>query len=1005
MALNCFAQVGGLDPTNAAPGGLTDTAANQGVPLPVQSLTPGEWWAVTNGMAPGDLAGLANVATQGGALSPAALAAIKAGLTADDVSAIAAMAAQVLAVQAQSTLVAQPMTQMSGGITVANPVLNINIGGLTNAEVGLAAIGQTASDFWTGAYFPYSYSNTIDNLLWSDKTVSGINVLISNAPGDRANGAIDPMLSTYAYIYGGDITVTLTGVPAGTYALYLYGHGPTTDASIFSVTSPSNSLGTLSTGTNWQSSTWTAGAQYVVFPGLSVSSGQPVSVDVHVHSLDYALISGLQLLPYSNVAPDLLHDTITSRVPFMGVPFVVTGIIEAEQFDLGGPGTGYHANDNSNATTDYRVCNLCITTNNPDPMGGGFCVDELRANEWLSYSIDVRVGQTYAIEPRVAGIGTGGTFSISFSTAAQTNYTNATFTVPTTSWTNLLAKNIPLRTGTNTMTVTMLSNGTGGAVARLNYISIYPSWNEGLPAGVAYTTSVPASALSTNVDWLSASNNSVVIQNQIDSLTNHGGGTVVLPAGTYCLASRLVPDETQWAQYNTALYVYANNVQILGSNTTLVAHDRDVTLLCVGAQFQSATNIPGMPLTNFVLSGVTMQGTPHWAYDGTNPTNSRTWEPGWFNPARALFGDGDLMCVGWPAGTVQLNNILITNCVFENPACLCADLTCVANVLWRSNNFVFPMDGTNGALFTSLTNAVFARSNTVAFPGGPAVFAGTVVNANFLECAFRAGDTNQSSSAVARIPDGLVWDQGGGGNWFVGRTVITNYGLEAIQWNSGPAAIAQSSLSSAANTPSTCAFNDAEDESYGSTVTTNAIDLSFAFVGNVVSGGRQGVEGGYAYPNQLTNVAYLVVSGNTVSLLPWATNDTYGAAALVTVVEVDRLDVAGNTLVSGDMPVRITGGFTNAIILQNNFAGAKLCGIDDESQGGQVASSLVLKNTISCGTGGTVSGLSRPPFHLQAATYADGEHWFLIQNTYVDTNGLPVNPLWYPSNLPVQYQP
>ena len=118
------------------------------------------------------------------------------------------------------------MTQMSSGITVANPVLNINIGGLTNAEVGLAAIGQTAGDFWTGAYFPYSYSSTINNLLWSDGTVSGINVLISNAPGDWANGATDPMLRMYAYSYSGDITVTLTGVPAGTYALYLYGHGP-----------------------------------------------------------------------------------------------------------------------------------------------------------------------------------------------------------------------------------------------------------------------------------------------------------------------------------------------------------------------------------------------------------------------------------------------------------------------------------------------------------------------------------------------------------------------------------------------------------------------------------------------------------------------------------------------------------------------------------------------------------------------------------------------------------
>jgi hypothetical protein len=225
--------------------------------------------------------------------------------------------------------------------------------------------------------------------------------------------------------------------------------------------------------------------------------------------------------------------------------------------------------------------------------------------------------------------------------------------------------------------------------------------------------------------------------------------------------------------------------------------------------------------------------------------------------------------------------------------------------------------------------------------------------------------------------------------------------------NGGPAAIAQSTLSSVVNTPSTCGFNDNEFYWWG--VTSNRLDLSYAFVGNVVAGGRVGVLGGYASPSSQTNLAYLVVSGNTVSLLPWGTNDTYGASALLTVVGADRLDVAGNTLVSADMPIRITGGFTNAIILQNNFAGANLCGIDDESPGGQVVSSLVLRNTLSCGTGGTVCGVPNlPPFHLQAP-HGDGQHWFLIQNKYVDTNGLAVNPLWFATwnttNLPVQYQP
>ena len=728
---------------------------------PVPYLSPGEWWAVTNGMAPGDLAGLANLTTQGGALSPAALAAVKAGLTADDVSAIAAMAAQVLAVQAQSALFAQPLTQVSGGVTVANHVLNVNLGGQTSDKVGLAAIGQGASDLWTGSYFPYQYLSTNSNLPWSDNTASGISLVIANAPGDWANGAIDPMLRTYTYSYSGAITLTLTNVPAGSYALYLYGPGPTTDDSIFSVTSPSNGLGTLSTGPNWQSSTWSNGAQYVVFPGLSVSTGQPVTVDVQVDSLNYALVSGLQLLPYSNAVPDLLHETMTNRVPFMGVPFVVTGVIEAEQFDQGGRGVGYQVNDTSNATTAYRVCNLCITTNNGDPMGGGFCVDKLRANEWLSYSIDVRVSQTYAIEPRVAGIGTNGTFSISFSTNGVT-YVTTNLTVPTTSWTNLLAKNVPLQAGTNIMTVTMLTNGvigggSSGEVARLNYISIYPSWIEGVTN--AGPTNYVASLVANASDWATASNNSVAIQNAINSLTS--GGTVSLTqTGRFYLASRLIPNEYMPEYSNSALYVYTNNLRIEGAGkdqTTLVAHDRGTTILYVGYRYQPTNLVSGVaeaPVTNFTLSGLSLEGNPHLVYTSTNSARA-VWEDGWMS--NSVYNiNGTLLIVGShsPPGT-WVNNGLVTNCVFRNPSYVAIGLPDnVSNFMCRSNDFRF-RDGTNGAYFGDVTYTNSANTTTNPWGGNLGIWAEAaqygVDNLTVMECTFNGNVTNTSTNATSPV--------------------------------------------------------------------------------------------------------------------------------------------------------------------------------------------------------------------------------------------------------------
>ena len=180
-------------------------------------------------------------------------------------AAIAATAAQVLAAQAQSAGSVQPMNSSSGSMLISGPILNINFGGQSNAEIGPAAVGCSSTDYWNAGYIPsYVYCTAFSNLLWSSGQPLGINVAVRGAQGDWGNGTTyDAMFSSYIYVPNGAITVTLTGVPQGTYDLYFYGHGPTTDYSVFFVTSPSNNLGIQYTSmtTNWQSSTWALGAQ------------------------------------------------------------------------------------------------------------------------------------------------------------------------------------------------------------------------------------------------------------------------------------------------------------------------------------------------------------------------------------------------------------------------------------------------------------------------------------------------------------------------------------------------------------------------------------------------------------------------------------------------------------------------------------------------------------------------------------------------------------------------
>jgi len=413
-----------------------------------------------------------------------------------------------------------------------------------------------------------------------------------------------------------------------------------------------------------------------------------------------------------NGVADLLEDLLlTNNVPFMGVPFPMTGVFEAEQFDVGGPSVGYHALDSTHATTAYRVSELDIT--NCDDLGGGWCVDKLRAGEWLKYTMDVGVAQTYAVEARVEGIGTNGAFKIEFSTnGVMYAWTTNNLVVPSTNWMNVTFKNISLAAGTNVMKVTMLTNGlVGGAsssyVMKFNYTSIYPSWNEGVTNIV---TTVRVVLYSNLCDWATANSNAVTIQNTIDQLNTlnpNQGGIVSIPAGTYYVASREITDESKVETFNTADFIYPNNTVIKGAgktNTTLVAQNRAVTIFYVGRKiYPDLSQIP-VAVTNFTLQDLTLEGSPHWVYDATK-TNQRRWEDGAFWPTNVNNQASGCLMVG--AGidpSNRLDNMLVANCLFENSPVL--DIVfpgLVTDFLSISNDFLFRADGTNGGYTGRIT--------------------------------------------------------------------------------------------------------------------------------------------------------------------------------------------------------------------------------------------------------------------------------------------------------------
>lgn len=707
-----------------------------------------------------------------------------------------------------------------------------------------------------------------------------------------------------------------------------------------------------------------------------------------------------------NGTADLLEEiTLTSSAPFMGVPFPVTGVFEAEQFDHGGPEKGYHTLDAANATTGYRVSQLCIT--NADDLGGGYCVDRLQAGDWLRYTMDVRVGQTYAVEARVAGIGSNGVFTIGFSSGGVTNgWTTNHLTIPGAGWTNVTFKNLYLPTGTNVMTVTMLTNGqvngaSSGYVGKLNYVSIYPSWNEGV-ASFAATNNLTTNELHADAyDWATAQANSVAIQNAIDSMPN--GGLVTLPAGKFYVASREIPNEMEWEFRNTAVFVAKNNVMIQGvgkTNTTLVAHNRAVTAIYIGRTADPP--FPQTGVTNFALADLTLEGSPHWVYTNAPPSN-RAWEEGAFeqSPPRYDCTNHNTGCLMVGQGLrdeshdLWLENIVITNCLFKNSPVEAIALPGFVNrFLAISNEFLFRADGTNGSYTGQITDP--SRPTTVATRAcGAGIFgraAGAGYNVNVIGCTYN-GHVNSTNVDSSEAAVGLIFYQWLGGNWFTARNAMTNYVLEGIQWNSGPAAAVQNRFQTGRETGSTCALNCwVTAGSRGPT--SQQADLGFSFVGNRVIGGRQGVFTGMWGWSILTSIPTLLVSGNEFASeppSPVADNDSYGA--VLNLWWGDRVVLSGNTLTTGGKGLYVGKVCTNGVVLANDFSAAKQLGLEDCGIGS--VSTTVARNKLGSGV----------EFHHLRGLMGNGDSYFFGQNTYLNTNGTPVNLQLEPLALPAHIQP
>lgn len=170
--------------------------------------------------------------------------------------------------------------------------------------------------------------------------------------------------------------------------------------------------------------------------------------------------------------------TITIKVnvaqsAYNGTVHPIPGIIQVEEYDLGGNGFAYLDNTAGSAVTP--VVNF-RTTEDVDietctDVNGGYNLGYATAGEWLEYTVNVQTAGNYDLSIRSAASGDGRTISLAMDGTTFANNVALTNTGGWQTWSTTSVKNIPLKAGKQIMRITV------GAVdyVNLNFVQFSTS--------------------------------------------------------------------------------------------------------------------------------------------------------------------------------------------------------------------------------------------------------------------------------------------------------------------------------------------------------------------------------------------------------------------------------------------------------------------------------------------------------------------------------------------------
>ncbi len=312
------------------------------------------------------------------------------------------------------------------------------------------------------------------------------------------------------------------------------------------------------TGTSPYSITWTNAplGQYVVKAIARTSNTAVTSISSGVHI-------------FVNVP----------EAPYLGTAWPIPGIVQAEDYDIGGMMNAYYDNTagNSGAST-YRTgddVDLEVCTD----AGAGASVGFVAAGEWLKYMVNVTATNTYNIRVRLAS---GTTAAKSMRIEMDGAAFSGVFAAPSTggyqTWQDVTISNLPLTVGPKVMRVFFVTGDINYNYVEFTAANVLPTVaitapannaSYTAPATIALTATATDNGSITKLEFFQAQGTGAATSIGVSTSTTspYSFSWTNVAAGTYTVTARAT-DNTGGIAVSAPITIVVNTVTGLSSSTS-----------------------------------------------------------------------------------------------------------------------------------------------------------------------------------------------------------------------------------------------------------------------------------------------------------------------------------------------------------------------------------------------------------------------------------------------------